>query len=305
MNFKNFSFLIAGVVLAGAGAVYAAAPSGGYAPNATLDPDCAPGDVDCFVSATSTGSAWNNADGSTADETGNINYTAGRVTLGAVAGAVGHFNVYSPAASGTPNIVLVDNSGGGNAAAVSAWKTGLGFWDSSGDAAAGVDPDMYIGMPGYVGIGTASPEAIFEVDDEGITYQIAGASAADGRGFVINVDSARTPAGWARGLTSTVDGVSTARFGIRGVGSTTNYAFISGDNTRASVNNADLVVRSDTGNVGIGGKVNPDAKLEVGGSIIVGDGGETCDGAVQGAIKYNAATNKHQGCDGTSWNDLY
>ncbi|MDB4984767.1 MAG: hypothetical protein JWM20_946 [Patescibacteria group bacterium] len=29
--------------------VYAAAPSGGYAPGATLNPDCGPNDTDCAV----------------------------------------------------------------------------------------------------------------------------------------------------------------------------------------------------------------------------------------------------------------
>ena len=70
-------------VLWGAMAAYAAAPSGGYLPNATLDPDCAPWDTDCFVQlAPDLWSAWDNTDGSVADETGSINYTEGNVGIG-------------------------------------------------------------------------------------------------------------------------------------------------------------------------------------------------------------------------------
>lgn len=47
-SLKNILLLIPMGVI-GATIVYAAAPTGGYDPNATLNPDCAPADTDCFV----------------------------------------------------------------------------------------------------------------------------------------------------------------------------------------------------------------------------------------------------------------
>lgn len=49
--YKKFLFIVAVLfVVIGYGfVVFAAAPNGGYVPGGTLDPDCAPGDVDCLV----------------------------------------------------------------------------------------------------------------------------------------------------------------------------------------------------------------------------------------------------------------
>ena len=58
------------------------------------------------------------------------------------------------------------------------------------------------------------------------------------------------------------------------------------------------------GDVGIQ-TTDPQVSLDIAGSLRMGDGGETCDASVAGAIKYDTTTNKHQGCDGVMWNDLY
>ncbi len=48
-RFKKIIFTTCMCSLITSGIVYAAAPSGGYLPGATTNPDCAPGDTDCIV----------------------------------------------------------------------------------------------------------------------------------------------------------------------------------------------------------------------------------------------------------------
>lgn len=293
MNFKNFSFLIAGVVLAGASAVYAAAPSGGYAPNATLNPDCAPGDVDCFVTAL--GSAWDNSDGSVANGTGNINYTEGRVSIG-TAVASGQFNILSSSSvDGIPNIFLNDRDG--NSAAISAWGNGLGFWDAAADASAANAPDMYIASPGYVGIGTTSPGQPLHVDGTALVLQTLTNRSDDGlirNHFIMQ-----------RTGEATVSPVGTTQFalGTQGDGSG-NVNKLHTTYFNGAVTTPYFTMLTN-GNVGIGA-TDPDTKLEVAGLVkLQNDAATACDGTTEGSIRYNGATNKHQGCDGTTWNDLY
>jgi hypothetical protein len=60
------------LLLLGSAMVYAAAPSGWYLPGATTNPDCTPGDVDCFVQIVSS-SSWSwSINGNTGTNTGNF-----------------------------------------------------------------------------------------------------------------------------------------------------------------------------------------------------------------------------------------
>ena len=72
------------LLLVGGVMAYAAAPTGGYLPNATLDPNCAPWDTDCFVQvAPELTSVWDNVDGTVANETStDINYMNGNIGIG-------------------------------------------------------------------------------------------------------------------------------------------------------------------------------------------------------------------------------
>lgn len=75
MNPKKFLFSFFSIIsIIGYGVfVFAAAPSGGYTPGQILDPDCAPGDVDCVVTLPTGGSV-------TADN--GLTATSGNVQLG-------------------------------------------------------------------------------------------------------------------------------------------------------------------------------------------------------------------------------
>lgn len=70
-----------------------------------------------------------------------------------------------------------------------------------------------------------------------------------------------------------------------------------------TTSSGDLVIADTTGNVGIGvGTATPSAKLEVAGSIKVGNDGDT---ATNGTIRYNSTTNKFQGYANGAWVDLH
>ena len=84
MKIKKLLLNALPLLLVGWVMAYAAAPMWWYLPNATLDPDCVPWDIDCFVQvAPELTSVWDNTDGTTADEASmDINYMNGNVAIG-------------------------------------------------------------------------------------------------------------------------------------------------------------------------------------------------------------------------------
>lgn len=60
----------------------------------------------------------------------------------------------------------------------------------------------------------------------------------------------------------------------------------------------------ESGNVGVGVS-NPTATIDVDGNIKIGDELLDCSAATEGQVRYDSTTRKHQGCDGTNWNNLY
>ena len=143
---------------------YAAAPTGGYLPNATLDPDCAPNDTDCFVQiAPDLWSAWDNADGTVADESGSINYTEWNVGVGTtnpiatldVIGGVGTWLVSRMISDVSTTSFLQfgqDPALDFASLGVVDWKLTL---SGSGDPT--LSSDITVDNNGNVGIGTTNP----------------------------------------------------------------------------------------------------------------------------------------------------
>ncbi|MBT4761910.1 MAG: DUF1566 domain-containing protein [Bdellovibrionaceae bacterium] len=60
-------------------------------------------------------------------------------------------------------------------------------------------------------------------------------------------------------------------------------------------------VNYDSGNVGVGVAVAPVTKLEVNGTLKVGDGGETCDASKKGSIRYNNTSSVLEYCNSSVW----
>lgn len=83
MKTKKILLNAAPLLLIGGIMAYAAAPTGGYLPNATLDPDCAPNDTDCFVQIAVDEDPWFGVDDNAVatDNTEDI-YQLGRVSIG-------------------------------------------------------------------------------------------------------------------------------------------------------------------------------------------------------------------------------
>lgn len=140
---------------------------------------------------------------------------------------------------------------------------------------------MTITESGDVGIGTISPAEKLHIIGNAVRVTSTGSYAET------RYDSATKLGSWSVGTGGALDD----GFYIFDYNAAT-------DKNRLTIDNA--------GNVGIGIDENkPTAKLEVGGNIKVADSGAACDANTEGQIRYDSASNKHQGCDGTSWNNLY
>ena len=366
---------------------YAAAPTGGYLPNATLDPDCAPNDTDCFVQiAPELTSVWDNTDGSVADETGDINYTEGNVGIGTTSPSQ-RLDVVDNI-DGSTRVQVMNTSDTANASAghsivgagpgrfgytalyPSGYTTdtdisdqlviragnwvanGIKFWTGSGINAdisfntggTGVaNTDMIVKQNGNVGIGTTDPVNRLDVQWAariGSSYDTftaprnglivegrTGLGTDDPRSQLhvvatnttVKVEqSGNVPVTFYR----SADASSTARgqqlrFNFNNAGTEETRVNISASTTAAGggsfeVNAMDAISGALSSRIfineewrmGLGTQL-PSAKLHVTGTLMVEDGGEACGPARIGAIKFDVATLKHQGCDGTDWNNLY
>lgn len=177
MNSVKKAIGFVAMLLVGGVIVYAAAPSGGYAPNATLDPDCAPGDVDCFVKFATSSLVASGTDLVYTDNTGGTNTIAGGAgggftsaeidTSAELAGILTDetgtgnavFSV-SPTVTGTLDVEASDFSGTMTMSGVAA-NIALGSNYLSGD---GADEGVFVSSTGNVGVGTASPGRLLNVD---------------------------------------------------------------------------------------------------------------------------------------------
>jgi len=139
-----------------------------------------------------------------------------------------------------------------------------------------VDPANagYAGLfAGKVGIGTTSPSAKLDVD---------------GGGVIIRGSSLPTLQGLNLGKTSDS--------GYSYIYSTNN----SGNLVELSLSGMPITLMN--GDVGIG-TLEPQVKLDVAGAIKIGSQ-DTCNANAAGAIRYNAAEEKFEGCNGTNWKSI-
>ena len=249
-------------VLWGAMAAYAAAPTGGYLPNATLDPDCAPWDTDCFVQiADDQTSAWDNADGTVADETGSINYTEGNVGIGTTTPSWILDLVWDGSAG--PMVFLRNDVSNNSVMAFgqlpsSDWAS-IGQVDGNLSLSAWYDtatnPHITITNPGNVGIGTTAPGSKLSVLWNDARHT-ANFTADNNYGLILtskywnNSDSTRIAMESIR-----ADGVSD----YSSIGSLEGMLALSGSGN--SSNNPHAVI-DNAGNVGIG-TTAPTRKLHV------------------------------------------
>jgi hypothetical protein len=152
----------------------------------------------------------------------------------------------------------------------------------------------------YVGIGTITPSQKLAVMGSGALQGIAigrtgGLNEADSSALDL-LEFGGTGTETAFGTTQAYG------FRLKLDGSTNTFLIQSG--AESTVNSRFAITR-DTGNVGIGTST-PSQKLQVIGMMMLNATTETsCSGSVAGSIYYNSTTNKHYGCNSTTWNALY
>lgn len=246
MKIKKVFFNTLPLLLVGWAMVYAAAPSGWYLPNATLDPDCAPGDTDCFVqiidqdeqSLTLSGSSisisgWNTLDISSVDTDDQTLSLSGTI------------------------LEIAD----GNSVDISSVSMASSPWFGTDDNAVATSNTEDIYVMGKVGIGSANdPAQALEVNN----------GVVQAHSFIGKRYDAYTTTGHAHGVIQAFTPTDN-RLGAAGFANTTTdpddpegYYFISLDETNDEINTtADrhLVVRHD-GKVGIG-TVDPLSNLDI------------------------------------------
>ncbi len=224
-SLKLFAWMVP-MALVGASLVYAMAPAGGYAPNATLDPDCAPGDVDCFVATTTAlTEPWfgTDDDAEASDNTEDI-YSLGNVGIGtstvgyelSVDGQ-GYFTEqvgvgFAPAAANELRIGDIDgdditkiglNSGAGGNSVLTSGLIGGAQITSLGS---GTLPQALtiLNSNGNVGVGTTTPATKLHVEGTGIVsgHMSVGTTTAPTPGMMLvdgrTIVKAQAPfAGWS------------------------------------------------------------------------------------------------------------
>ena len=155
---------------------------------------------------------------------------------------------------------------------------------------------------GNVGIGTTSPSAKFHVYDEidgTFNGLVVDNRKTYGSGTGVNETSRISLSLSEASETNPINRV----FGYIEAGSTSETSSTDGFmafGTRTGGTEIERMRILNNGRVGIG-ETAPDTKLHVNGTIIVGDGGETCSTTYTGAMKYDGGV---QYCDGTTWNLL-
>lgn len=178
------------------------------------------------------------------------------------------------------------------------------------------DSALYVDRTNHrVGVNTASPGTDLDIASNSATSGILRLSSANTYTTIRNLD------GGAGSAITDIDPIASASSDavvrlLRNVSTTGAVGvYISKGDGNASTNtilsgNSNTLVARMVGNVAIGSRPNPLAKLDVAGSISasdaiqVGSSSLTCAAGINGAIRYNGTSNTLQICVGTVWTSL-
>jgi len=160
----------------------------------------------------------------------------------------------------------------------------------------GTDSSDAVYMNGNVWIGTTMPDAKLAIDAPNSHIKLKdNNNESTDVGQVISIQGY-----WSDGVRN---------FFIGDGSSLRNDLRIKSDNnsiTLETTESDNLVIDGTTGNVGVGtNSISNAAKLQINGSVKIGQSSLDCDSSTAWAIRYNVSINKHQGCNSTSWVDLY
>jgi len=206
------------------------------------------------------------------------------------------------AGAATDAVVVADANGLLRKVSASAIGNDGDAWGVTGE-----DTTSAIGRTGSVGIGTTGPVAKLDVENGGDLNQLRVSTGSGAINRRANINFAST---FGTGTDTNVRRTADILSGFK-TGDAWGSEFMSfnvGNNGAANDANeltSEKVRIQGNGNVGIG-TTTPGAKIEVNGFIKVGSSATT--GAVKtsnGMIKFNSATSKFQGFDGTAWVDLH
>jgi len=157
MKSLKFAAWFVPMLLAGSAVVYAMTPPpGGFAPNATLDPACAPGTTDCFVTAGLTEPWFGFDDDAQASDNTEDIYTLGKVSVGTNAPSSAHLNV---------NGVMNANSGTATIPSITMDDIDTGFFSPTNNTIGftGAGTEVMRMTTTALGIGITSPTAKLHV----------------------------------------------------------------------------------------------------------------------------------------------
>lgn len=322
------------LLLVGGAMVYAAAPGGGYLPGGTIDPDCAPGDTDCFVQ---TLSGADNLGNHTATQNINLNnfqLVGSGGTQGIFVGSTWNVGIWTT----TPNNKLHVFGSSTQLARIesTALRSVLLFRDSgtSLNMAVGIGSEwnelfltsnnnerIRIDASGNVGIWTSTPSKLLDISNPGVGSTNAWFTSAQGTNiFSFDRSNGTTTAKTQlTGITivsqlqsrwydelwvmRTLTNIQWANEGtVTSTSAPGSLRFLTSN--IGTVTPTEKMRITSEGDVSIGGII-PTAKFDVAGNIKVANSNATCAAGNAWEIRYDTTTNKHQGCNGTIWNDLY
>ena len=153
-----------------------------------------------------------------------------------------------------------------------------------------------VSAAGNVGIGTTSPGALLDVAGAGRFSNYSRTSVQGA--ILLNTSIAAGSSAYLDLQSGAANSVAQVSGGRETGTGTTGYLSLA---TRNGASPDEIVRVTSGGNVGIG-TTSPATRLQVAGTLVVGDGGETCGATYAGGVRYNSGN--IQFCNGTTWSTL-